>query len=35
VVAGLDGRSMVRIDKLKATPAEFPRAAGVPSKRPL
>jgi len=35
VVAGLDGRSMVRIDKVKPTPAEFPRAPGVPSKRPL
>ena len=30
-----DGRVIVLVDKLKATPAKFPRRPGLPQKRPL
>jgi len=30
-----DGRSLVVIDKVKATPDEYPRRPGIPTKRPL
>lgn len=30
-----EGRSLVRIVKTKATPAEYPRRAGIPERRPL
>lgn len=32
---GVEPRVLVVVDKIRATPAEFPRAAGVPAKRPL
>ena len=35
-VEGLnDGRTMVVVDKVKPTPAKFPRRPGLPAKRPL
>ena len=30
-----DGRAIVRIRKVKSTPAKFPRKAGLPEKQPL
>ncbi len=32
---GLEPRTLIVIDKVKATPAHLPRAVGVPGKRPL
>jgi 16S rRNA (guanine527-N7)-methyltransferase len=34
-IAGLEPRSLVCIDKQAATPDRFPRAVGVPARRPL
>lgn len=35
-VDGLDdGRALVVVEKVKATPAKFPRRPGLPAKRPL
>ena len=30
-----DGRAIIRVDKLKATPMTYPRKAGTPEKQPL
>ena len=29
------GRSLIRIEKVKKTPAKYPRKAGLPAKEPL
>ena len=34
-VTGLSGRALVVLDKTGPTPAEYPRRAGVPGRRPL
>ena len=30
-----DGRAIIKISKIKATPAQYPRKAGTPEKQPL
>jgi 16S rRNA (guanine527-N7)-methyltransferase len=35
LIPGIEPRTLVVIDKLAATPPQYPRAPGLPAKRPL